>query len=246
MSDEDVEDVVEAVRKVISYLVKSNRKSIKMSRVTKQMQEWAGEFGKEYTDRSALSLQETEILYKEKLYGITRTEMNSEFIDDLDRDMRVLEVGSNIGTQLVYLQKTGFYNLYGIELQSYAVELSKSETRGINIIQGSAFDIPFKDDFFGLVFTSGLLIHIAPEDISKMLDEMYRCTNQYIWCLEYYADVYTQINYRGHTDLLWKANFSQLFLDRFSDLRLVREKHFKYLKNDNDRVDTMFLLQKEK
>jgi len=207
------------------------------------MQEWAGQFGKEYTDRNALSLQEMESLYKRN-YGITRTEMNSKFLGNLDRDIKVLEVGSNIGNQLLCLQEAGFKNLYGIELQSYAVELSKSRTKGVNIIQGSAFDIPFRDDFFDLVFTSGLLIHIAPDDINAVLDEIYRCTKQYIWCFEYYSDEYTQINYRGQADLLWKTNFSKLFLKRFKNLGLVREEFFKYL-NDNN-VDSMFLLRKEK
>ena len=205
------------------------------------MKEWEEQFGREYTDRNALSLEEMELLYK-KQYGVTRTEMNAKFIGDLDRDMKVLEVGSNIGNQLLYLQKAGFRNLYGIELQSYAVELSKSRTKGINIIQGSAFDIPFKDAFFDLVFTSGLLIHIAPDDIDAVLDEIYRCTRKYIWCFEYYAEDYTQIPYHGHSDLLWKTDFSGLFLDRFSNLRLVRDEFFKYLNSDN--LDTMFLLGK--
>jgi pseudaminic acid biosynthesis-associated methylase len=218
-----------------------NRRPGGMNKFTNQMECWEGEFGKEYTDRNALSLQEMELMYKER-YGVTRTEMNSKFIGDFDRDIKVLEVGSNIGNQLLCLQKAGFKNLYGIELQSYAVELSKSRTRAINIIEGSAFDIPFKDDFFDLVFTSGVLIHIAPETVSEVLDEMYRCTSQYIWCFEYYSKVYTQIDYRAHAELLWKANFFKLLLDRFSNLRLVREEFFKYLNNDN--VDAMFLLQK--
>jgi len=212
-----------------------------MSRTTRQMREWEEKFGREYTDRNALSIQEMELLYRER-YGITRTEVNSKFIGQFDRDMKVLEVGSGIGNQLLCLKKAGFKSLYGIELQPYAVELSKNRTTGINIIQGSAFDIPFKDDFFDLVFTSGLLIHIAPEDITAVLDEIHRCTEQYVWCFEYYSDIYTKIEYRGHTDLLWKTNFAKLFLDRFSDLRLLQEEHFKYRGSDN--VDTMFLLQK--
>lgn len=213
-----------------------------MAPVTRQEEEWGGQFGKEYTDRNALTLDELENLYQDR-YGFTRTEMNSEFIGNLARGIKILEVGSNIGNQLLCLQNMGFKNLYGIELQSYAVELSKSRTQGINIIQSSAFDIPFKDGFFDLVVTSGLLIHIAPEDIAAVLDEIYRCTKQYIWCFEYYSDVYTKIEYRGHTNLLWKSNFSKLFLDRFSSLRLVKEEHFKYTSNDN--VDVMFLLRKE-
>ena len=213
-----------------------------MPEATDQMEEWMGQFGQEYTDRNTLTLDEMELLYQ-KQYGITRTEMNSRFLGDFEKDIRILEVGSGIGNQLLCLQKAGFKNLYGIELQSYAVELLKSRTTGINIIQGSAFDIPFKDGFFALVFTAGILIHIAPDDINAVLDEIYRCTKQYIWCFEYYSEVYTQMNYRGHADLLWKANFCKLFLERFKDLILVKEEHFKYLHNNN--IDTLFLLQKK-
>ena len=212
-----------------------------MNKFTKQMEEWAGSFGREYTDRNALSLQEMELSYKER-YGMARTEMNFRFIGRLDTDIRVLEVGSNVGNQLLCLQKAGFKDLYGVELQPYAVELSKSRTEGMNIIQGSAFDIPFRDGFFDLVFTSGLLIHIGPEDIPAVLAEIHRSTKQYIWCFEYYSDMYTKIKYRGHTDLLWKTNFSKLFLDHFDDLRLAKEEHFEYPGSGN--VDAMFLLHK--
>jgi len=166
-----------------------------MSKITKQMEKWAGEFGKEYTDRNALTLEEMERLCQ-KNYGVTRTEMNLEFIGDLGRSIRILEVGSNIGNQLLCLQNMGFQTLYGIELQEYAVEISKSRTKHINIIQGSAFDIPFKDNFFDLVFTSGLLIHIAPSDVEQILREIHRCTKKYIWGSEYFADSYTQVEYR--------------------------------------------------
>jgi len=212
-----------------------------MDKTTKQMQEWAGQFGKEYTNRNALSLEETELLYSKK-YGILRSEMNAEFVGKLDRNMKILEVGSNIGIQLLYLQQAGFQNLYGIEINDYAVELSKSKTKGINIIKGSAFDIPFKDGFFDLVFTSGVLIHIAPQDIGRVLDEMYRCTTKFIWGFEYYAEAYTQVKYGETTDLLWKTDFARLFLERISDLKLVNERHYAYRSDEN--VDTMFLLQK--
>ena len=109
-----------------------------MVTLTTQMKMWQGDFGKEYTERNALSLQEMESLYK-RHYGISRTEMNLKFLQNLNSSLRILEVGCNIGNQLLCLQKIGFANLYGIELQGYAVEISKARTKGINIIQGSAF-----------------------------------------------------------------------------------------------------------
>lgn len=208
---------------------------------TQEEEVWAGKLGKEYTDRNLMSPDELDrqcIDY----YGISRTELNKEFLTDMSVD-GILEVGCNVGNQLLLLNKMGYVNLWGIELQDYAVEIARKRTRGINIVKGSAFDIPYKDDFFDLVFTSGLLIHIPPDDIDKVLDEIYRCTNRYIWGFEYYSpDGYQMINYREEDDLLWKTDFAKLFLDRFPDLRLVRKEVIPYKSNDN--LDIIYLLEK--
>lgn len=212
-----------------------------MQKISKQANEWANDFGREYTDRNDLSLEDMEKLYQ-KNYGFSRTEMNKRFLKGLDKSASILEVGSNIGNQLLCLQKMGFSNLYGIELQSYAVELSKSRTKNINIIQGNAFDIPFKSNYFDLVFTSGVLIHISPDDLVSVMNEIYRCTQKYILGFEYYSENPTEIEYRGHGDLLWKADFARKYLELFNDLDIVKEEKIKY--TDNENVDCMFLLKK--
>jgi len=195
-----------------------------MSKINKQMKEWIGDFGKKYTNRNALTLDEMNEMYRKK-FGISREDLNNLFIDKMNRNIKILEVGSNVGNQLLLLQKMGFKNLYGIEINNYAVELSKQRTNNINIIQGSAFDIPFKNEYFDLVFTSGVLIHIPPPDINLMLNEIYRCTKEYIWGFEYYDEKYTEVIYRGKKDLLWKTNFSKLYLNLFEDVRLIKEKN---------------------
>ena len=209
--------------------------------VTAQMKKWKGEFGNEYTKRNPFNSKELDELY-DKNYGITRSKLNEVFVGNLNRSINILEVGSNVGSQLLSLQKMGFKNLYGIEINKYAVESAKANTKCINIIQGSAFDIPFKDGFFDLVFTSGVLIHISPSDVKDVLKEIYRCSRRYIWGFEYYADGYTEVTYRGNKDLLWKTDFAKLYLDFFDDLELVKEEKIKYLENEN--IDTMFLLEK--
>lgn len=213
-----------------------------MNKITIQMKEWMEDFGKKYTNRNALTLHEMNEMYR-KNFGISRENLNNLFIAEMNRNIKILEVGSNIGNQLLLLQKMGFKNLYGIEINDYAVELSKQRTNNINIIQGSAFDIPFRDKYFDLVFTSGLLIHIAPSDIEMVMREIYRCTKEYIWGFEYYEEKYTEIIYRGKKDLLWKADFSKMYLDLFKDLKLVKEKKLRYLNNNN--IDSMFLLKKK-
>lgn len=210
---------------------------------TEQMNKWMGSFGNDYTYRNAHILDALETSYKTN-YGITRTELNELFVGDMDRGIKVLEVGSNIGNQLLLLQTMGFKNLYGIEINSYAVERARTNAKNISIIQGSAFDIPFKDSYFDLVFTSGVLIHIAPMDIRKVLKEIHRCSSFFIWGFEYYADSYIEVNYRGHDQLLWKTDFAVLYLDEFRDLKLIKEERIKYCNEDN--VNSMFLLKKGK
>lgn len=206
-----------------------------------QEKKWAGNFGKEYTNRNPLSTEAMDKLYIQN-YGITRTQLNKDFLNNINRGIRVLEVGCNIGIQLPLLQKMGFKNLYGIEINREAIELSRSIIRNIDIIQGSALDLPFKDSYFDLVFTSGVLIHISPKNIKKAMKEIYRCTKKYIWGFEYYADNYTKVVYRSKKNMLWKANFPKLYLEFFKDLKLVKEKKLKYLNNEN--IDTMFFLNK--
>ena len=208
-----------------------------------QMKRWTGKFGNEYVDRNPQTMIEMDNLYVSN-YGITRTKLNKEFLDKFNKNVRILEVGCNVGTQLKMLQKRGFEKLYGIELNNHAVELSKKLTKNINIIRGSGFDLPFKDNFFDLIFTSGVLIHINPKDIDKIMKEIYRCSKKFMWGFEYYADKYTEINYRGNKNLLWKANFSKIYLDSFNDLKLLKEKKVKYLNNKN--IDVMFLLKKKR
>ena len=209
--------------------------------ITKQLKKWKNSFGKEYTDRNSFSVAQLDNLYK-KRYGLTRTKLNIDFIGKLNKKIKILEVGSNVGNQLLMLQKMGFKNLFGLEPLEYAVELSKKRLIGINIIRGSAFDIPFKDIYFDLVFSSGVLIHINPKDIRKAMKEIYRCTNKYIWGFEYFSEKYQEVNYRGEKNLLWKADFPRLYIQNFSDLKLIKVKYIKYLQDKN--IDEMFLLKK--
>ena len=78
-----------------------------MSDATPQMNTWAGDFGREYTDRNPQSTEELNALYL-RLYGLPRSELNERFLGGMDRSIRILEVGCNIGNQLECLQGQGF------------------------------------------------------------------------------------------------------------------------------------------
>jgi len=200
---------------------------------------WTGSFGREYTDRNAHTWNDLDDWYI-KLFGVKRTELNQEFLGDLPRDLSILEIGTNIGTQLHLLDTMGFMSLHGVELQVYAVEQARSNLPQADIRQGSATTIPFPDKEFDLVFTSGVLIHIQPLDIPRVVQEMLRCTRRYIWGCEYYADFPTEVPYRNRDGLMWKRNFAQLFLDTEPRLTSIKRRKISYL--DNDCTDEMYLL----
>lgn len=210
---------------------------------TNQEKKWELDFGIEYTKRNPKSVAEMDELHLQTK-GITRTELTKRFLHGLEIN-NALEIGSNVGVALLILSELGFENLYGIEINPKAIYISKDNTKGkdIYIIKGSALDVPYKDSFFDLVFTNGVLIHISPDDINTVLDEIYRCSRRYIWGYEYYSDKYTMINYRGEDNLLWKADFAKLYLERYKDLKLVKEERYAYLDNPEN-ADMMYLLEK--
>ena len=209
---------------------------------TPQEKFWLSKFGKEYWKRNNFTPSQLDKFYMKNL-GVSRSQINKDFIGNLNLK-NTLEVGCNIGIQLNMLQKHKHKlgQIYGIELLPEAVEIAKTNTKNCNIIQGSAFDILFKNNYFDLVFTSGLLIHISPKDIQRALKEIYRVSKKYIWGYEFYNPKYIPINYRGNKDYHWKGDFAKIYMDLFPDLKLIKEKRYKYLNGKN--VNTAFLLKK--
>ena len=175
---------------------------------TSQLNLWRSEFGRDYTDRNDREKPERVTSWKRVLDGIAPT--------------RALEVGCNVGWNLEYLRRLGVAELYGIEPQLYAVERARWRGPQFGVLQGTAFDLPFKDGWFDLSFTSGVLIHISPETVGAALDEIYRVSKKWIVAIEYDDKKETEINYRGHAGALWKRDHGALWMDRFPNLREIR------------------------
>lgn len=208
---------------------------------TDQIRTWTEDFGREYTDRNTYSPAELDEFYR-RTWGVTRTELNQQSLEGVPLNARILEVGCNIGTQLLVLQEMGFMNLHGIEIQSYALDRAKQRLPQAALTQASAFAIPYEDQFFDLVFTSGVLIHIAPADLPAAMEQIHRCSKRWIWGFEYYAPETIEVPYRGYMALLWKTDYARLYQQQFADLELVREDRYRYLENQN--VDSAFLLRR--
>ncbi len=189
-----------------------------------QEEKWDGDFGNQYIAKNDVSADEMDKDHEIKM-GISKTSLNYEFLNSLDRDIKILEIGSSTGNQLALLQKMGFKNLWGLEINEQAVDIAQKTTKNIYFCKGSILDIPFKDGFFNLVFTSAVLMHVHPNNLSKAFSELYRVSNNYIWCYEYFSKGDEQLNYRGETDILWMRDFMKLFSTQYPDLKIIKEKN---------------------
>ncbi|KKL95971.1 hypothetical protein LCGC14_1849140 [marine sediment metagenome] len=172
-------------------------------------------------------------------------------IQYLRRNYREAQVSFTKASEILVDFPQAYYNL-GLTAQKLgktriatsayarAIEVKPDYTKAI-INLGLLY---YENNFFDLVFTSGVLIHLAPDDINGALKEIYRSSKRYIYGYEYFAEKYTEIVYRGKKRALWKTNFTQLYLKTFNDLKIVKEKKYTYQSNKN-LIDISFLLEKK-
>ena len=185
-----------------------------MTKAMKQLETWQGEFGKAYTDRNVVDGQSRVPAFKKMLDGL--------------RLARILEIGCNRGHNLqALLALLGEdVEIFGVEPNTYALTLARSASNRFSPVPGNVFDLPFKDGYFDLTFTCGVLIHVSPESLADAMREIARVTREYILAVEYYAEQDTVIEYRGHSDLLWKCNFLEHYQTSVPGLKLLRSGYW--------------------
>lgn len=191
----------------------------------------------------------TEALWK-NTFGDTYTERNDidygareGFLGPLIKNYRVgsfLEVGCNTGMNLGivsrYLMDPD--KVWGVDVNHKAITTARSRHPNINTAFASGYDLPFRDDYFDMVFTAGVLIHQEPGEAEKMMQEIIRVSGEYVVALEYYSVQFENIPYRGN-DLLWKGPYGEIYEQRYG-LRLL--EHDQLSKEEGwDNVDVWIL-----
>ena len=132
----------------------------------------------------------------------------------------------------------------GVEINEKAAEECKKLAR-VRVYQESILEVEIKSKF-DLTFTSGVLIHIAPSELTKAYDKIYSYSSHYIVIAEYYNPIPIEVNYRGFEKRLFKRDFAGEMMDRFPDLRLL-DYGFFYRRDNFFPADDVFwfLLEKE-
>ena len=172
---------------------------------------WAGDFGNAYLDRN-------------KHAGGPRAAYWADFLDTYPAVSRTLEIGCTQGDNLMHFTpRIPAHELWGLDVNPVVLESLRTNVPGCNGVWGVARALPFRDAYFDLVLTVGLLIHQPDETLPIVMNEMVRTSRKYIYCGEYHSDEGETIEYRGHTGILFKRNYKQLFADMFPELTLVGE-----------------------
>ena len=176
---------------------------------TEQEYFWTGRFGDEYTARNST---------QEMIDG--NINLFSSALTMAEGINSVIEFGSNIGLNLIAISKLlKDVELSGIEINKHAVQSLKN-IEGVKAYHQSIFD--FKPDYKrDLVFTKTVLIHINPQKLPIVYDLLYETSQKYICLAEYHNPTPIEVNYRGHSDRLFKRDFAGELLDRFPSLRLI-------------------------
>ena len=182
---------------------------------TPQAEFWQGDFGNCYIDRN-LSPPE-QLQARRMMWAAILSHTLSA------PPQTILEVGANIGNNLRSLRSLTSARFLALEPNDKARQrlIDDGVLKAEDVRGGLAAEIDFPDGAADLVFTSGVLIHIHPDQLEVSIREIHRCAARWIATIEYFSDKPEMIPYRGHNDRLFKRDFGGFWLDTFPELRVT-------------------------
>jgi pseudaminic acid biosynthesis-associated methylase len=200
---------------------------------TEQESFWAGDFGNNYIQRNQ---GEELITSNSVLFGhILRSTSNVKSI---------VELGCNIGLNLQSLNRiNNNFELCGYEINKTAAQIAR-DLHIAKIVDGTILDVIETDTKYDISFTKGVLIHINPEKLHRVYENLYNLSKKYIVVCEYYNPNPVVVKYRGNEDKLFKRDFAGELIDKYN-LKLL-DYGFTYHRDNYFPQDdsTWFLLEK--
>jgi spore coat polysaccharide biosynthesis protein SpsF len=199
---------------------------------TEQEVFWQGSFGDEYLRRN-----EGPALVAQKTAHLARALAHAAPIQS------VLEFGCNTGLNLLALrQLLPEAELHGVEINRSAASIARE--RGFSVEDGSILGYAAERSY-DLVLSSGLLIHIEPEQLPEAYRAIHAACGHYLCLREYYNPTPVEVPYRGHRNRLFKRDWAGELLDGFPSLTLL-DYGFHYHRDPQFPADdvTWFLLER--
>lgn len=166
--------------------------------MSEQAAVWAGQFGDSYTRRNQIDWAK-------------RVPFWSDVIK-VSGARSVFELGCNAGWNLSAIQWAWpQVKVYGCDVNAQALE--QAAAAGLTTWNDST---PRRAE---LVFTSGVLIHIAPEQLTPIMCAIVEASYRWVLAVEYAVAEETEVEYRGQKGMLWKRPYGKLYEQMGLNLR---------------------------
>lgn len=180
------------------------------SEATRLEKLWAEEFGNAYVERNRAA-------------GDVRASFWQAILEEFPA-RRVLEVGCNIGGNLRWIASfMPPQHVYGVDINLKALDELHQNLSTVNALWSPARELPFRDGWFDLVFTMGVLIHQPESTLPLVMAEIVRCSRHYVLCGEYYAEQTTEVAYRNQPGALFKRDYGRIYQELFPGLQLRKQ-----------------------
>jgi pseudaminic acid biosynthesis-associated methylase len=197
--------------------------------VVRLEQLWEGEFGDAYVDRN-------------RVLDPRRATFWHRLLADFPIQS-VLEIGCGQGGNLKPISEApAAPGVWGVDVNASTLARIRANVPEVNAIKAVARDLPFRDRWFDLVFTMGVLIHQPDETLPLVMNEIVRCSRRYVLWGEYFAEQRTVVPYRGEDGALLKRDYGRIYHELFPEL-VVRAEGYLAPEDGFDRT-TWQLLEK--
>jgi pseudaminic acid biosynthesis-associated methylase len=166
--------------------------------VNEQEMWWEGDGGSFYTKRQAVNFLDRVPFWKAIL--------------EATRPRNVLDVGCGAGYNLQAIREVDpRVTTVGVDINRAA--LQEATAHGASAFTCRAVDVAtnYGLGFFDLVCTSGVLIHVAPEDLQRTMQAIVDVSSRWVLAVEYSSPTEEEIQYRGQDKLLWKRPYGMLY-----------------------------------
>ena len=164
---------------------------------------------KYYIPRSLMLCEEVKKIFKEK------------------NDISICELGCNVGRNLYYLKKEGYRNLVGTDVNNKMLEkMHITYPKLFNFGYTDIHNLPIEyflekvpSNWFELIFTMGVLMHVPDNLIYQVVKDMIRVSKKYILIFE------LEKNRKKKGDYHWSRRYKHIF-------EILKAKHLKEINVD--------------
>jgi pseudaminic acid biosynthesis-associated methylase len=180
--------------------------------------EWKSSFGNEYQQRNASNWKS--IKNRSRLFG--------DILNCMENSCKafptsVLEIGAGAGDNLRAIDM--IYERTKTPIKLMACDPNRRACEQLSDIaittNCNLKSLSYDNDVADLVFTSGVLIHIPPNELDKALSEIYRTSKRWILAIEYFNDTPDEIEYRSMNGMLWRRDWGEKWLGNYPSLKPI-------------------------